>query len=216
MVRTRRPLVERMTLVWHDWFATSRDGVQANLLLRQNELFRRHALGNFGRLLQDVTHDPAMLVWLSGDENTRWSPNENYTRELMELFTLGADRGYSERDVREQARALTGWTDETRCKASRSTITCSPRSQPGACPSPQSSPRRSTTSGRAACGAPSRSGCSMRSEGSRRRSRVATQLSCRRPPPRTRPTSSAASSQRSRGGWRPACLSTVSPSRHPA
>jgi uncharacterized protein (DUF1800 family) len=114
MVRSRRPLVERMTLLWHDWFATSRDGVQANLLLRQNELFRRHALGNFARLLEEVTKDPAMLVWLSGDENTRWSPNENYARELMELFTLGADRGYSERDVREQARALTGWTDDWR------------------------------------------------------------------------------------------------------
>jgi uncharacterized protein (DUF1800 family) len=114
MVRSRRPLVERMTLVWHDWFATSRDGVQGDLLLRQNELFRRHALGNFARLLEEVTKDPAMLVWLSGDENTRWSPNENYARELMELFTLGADRGYSERDVREQARALTGWDDDWR------------------------------------------------------------------------------------------------------
>src|SRR3954469_19963423 len=111
MVRTTRPLHERMTLVWHDWFATSRDGVgPARLMLAQNGLFRRIGLGSFLTLLTEVTHDPAMLVWLSGVDNEKDSPNENYGRELMELFTLGADRGaYSERDVREQARALTGW-----------------------------------------------------------------------------------------------------------
>jgi uncharacterized protein (DUF1800 family) len=111
MVRTSRPLVERMTLVWHDWFATSRGGVgPARLMLRQNNLFRTHALGSFATLLEEVTKDPAMLLWLSGTDNTKDSPNENYGRELMELFTIGADRGgYTERDVREQARALTGW-----------------------------------------------------------------------------------------------------------
>ena len=113
MVRTNRPLVERMTLVWHDWFATSNEGVGSQrLMLRQNALFRRHALGSFERLLLDVTRDPAMLLWLNGSENTRWSPNENYARELMELFTLGAGRGYGERDVREQARALTGFASD--------------------------------------------------------------------------------------------------------
>src|ERR687887_8486 len=92
MVRTSRPLVERMTLVWHDWFATSRDGVgPARLMLRQNNLFRQHALGSFSTLLMDVTKDPAMLLWLSGTDNTKDSPNENYARELMELFTIGAD-----------------------------------------------------------------------------------------------------------------------------
>ena len=111
MVRTSRPLVERMTLVWHDWFATSRDGVgPARLMLRQNKLFRTHALGSFATLLTEVTKDPAMLLWLSGVDNEKDAPNENYARELMELFTLGADRGaYTERDVRQQARALTGW-----------------------------------------------------------------------------------------------------------
>jgi uncharacterized protein (DUF1800 family) len=111
MVRTSRPLVERMTLVWHDWFATSRDGVgPARLMLRQNNLFRTHALGSFHTLLEEVTKDPAMLLWLSGTDNTKDAPNENYGRELMELFTIGADRGgYTEHDVREQARALTGW-----------------------------------------------------------------------------------------------------------
>jgi uncharacterized protein (DUF1800 family) len=113
MVRTSRPLAERMTLVWHDWFATSRDGVDsAKLMIRQNSLFRKHGLGSFATLLSEVTRDPAMLLWLSGTENTRESPNENYARELMELFTLGADRGYDERDVRQQARALTGWRSD--------------------------------------------------------------------------------------------------------
>jgi uncharacterized protein (DUF1800 family) len=111
MVRTTKPLHERMTLVWHDWFATSRDGVgPARLMLNQNRLFRRRGLGSFETLLAEVTRDPAMLLWLSGVDNTKDAPNENYARELMELFTLGADRGaYTERDVREQARALTGW-----------------------------------------------------------------------------------------------------------
>lgn len=113
MVRSDQPLVERMTLVWHDWFATADLG-QPSLNLDQNELFRRNALGSFGRLLLDVTRDPAMLVWLSGVENTKSAPNENYGRELMELFTLGAGAGYTEQDVREQARALTGWTTEWR------------------------------------------------------------------------------------------------------
>jgi uncharacterized protein (DUF1800 family) len=80
-------------------------------MLRQNRMMRARALGNFHDLLVQVTCDPAMLLWLSGTSNTKYSPNENYGREVMELFTLGADRGYSQRDVREQARALTGWTN---------------------------------------------------------------------------------------------------------
>jgi uncharacterized protein (DUF1800 family) len=118
MVRTNQPLVERMTLVWHDWFSTSNDGVgQQQLMLDQNELFRRNAFGSFEQLAHDVTQDPAMIVWLNLDQNRRQSINENYARELMELFTLGADRGaYTEQDVRQLARALTGfdfdWSDE--------------------------------------------------------------------------------------------------------
>jgi uncharacterized protein (DUF1800 family) len=111
MVRTRRPLVERMTLVWHDWFATSNSGVGSQkLMLAQNRLFRRNAFARFDRLLVQITANPAMLVWLSGTDNRKGTPNENYARELMELFTLGEGNGYTERDVREQARALTGWT----------------------------------------------------------------------------------------------------------
>jgi len=113
MVRSNRQLVERMSLVWHDWFATSDAEVGSpRLMLRQNKLFRRLGLGSFQTLLIEVTRDPAMLLFLSGVQNNKFAPNENYGRELMELFTLGADRGYSERDVREQARALTGFKAE--------------------------------------------------------------------------------------------------------
>ena len=110
MVRTNQPLLERMTLIWHSWFACTDDEVPRALMLRQNEMMRSHALGNFLKLFMDVTKDPAMLMFLSGAENTKWSPNENYGREMMELFSLGANRGYTQYDVHEQARALTGWT----------------------------------------------------------------------------------------------------------
>ena len=110
MVRSNQPLVERMALVWHDWFATQRvGGGSQRRIIDQNQLFRRHALGSFVQLLEGVTKDPAMLLWLNGNRNTVRSPNENYARELMELFTLGVNRGYTEQDIREQARALTGW-----------------------------------------------------------------------------------------------------------
>jgi hypothetical protein len=111
MVRSDQPLVERMTLIWHDWFATSNDGVGAvNLMLDQNNLFRANALGSFKDLLLGVTQDPAMLVWLNGVDNRKRAINENYGREVMELFTLGANRGaYTETDVRELARSLSGW-----------------------------------------------------------------------------------------------------------
>ena len=111
MVRSDQQLVERMTLVWHSWFATSIDGATAALMLRQNRMMRARALGNFHDLLVEVTRDPAMLLWLSGTENNKYSPNENYGREVMELFTLGADRGYTQHDVHQQARALTGFTN---------------------------------------------------------------------------------------------------------
>lgn len=110
MVRSNQPLVERMALIWHDWFACSRDKVQADLMLGQNALFRRAALGSFANLLRDITVDPAMLNFLDGIDNRKGSPNENYAREVMELFTLGADRGaYTEADVRAAAKAFTGW-----------------------------------------------------------------------------------------------------------
>jgi uncharacterized protein (DUF1800 family) len=113
MVRGNQPLVERMTLVWHDWFATSNQGVGSqSLMLGQNALFRSNWSGSFQQLLYGVTGDPAMLLWLNGNRNRVGKPNENYAREMMELFTLGADNGYGEQDVREQARALTGWRND--------------------------------------------------------------------------------------------------------
>lgn len=112
MVRSTQPLIERMTLVWHSWFATSIETSSAQLMLNQNAMMRSHALGNFHDLLIDVTRDPAMLLWLNGANSTLYSPNENYGREMLELFTLGAGRGYSERDVHENALALTGFVSE--------------------------------------------------------------------------------------------------------
>jgi uncharacterized protein (DUF1800 family) len=107
MVRSQRPLVEKLTLFWHDHFAT-RDQDQP-LMLAQNRVLRAHALGSFRGLLGAVTTDPAMQSFLSLADSDRRHPNENFARELFELFTLGADNGYSERDVREAARALTGF-----------------------------------------------------------------------------------------------------------
>ncbi|HWX09357.1 MAG TPA: DUF1800 domain-containing protein [Gaiellaceae bacterium] len=110
MVRGNQPLIERMTLVWHDWFATSNQKVASqSLMLNQNQTMRAGALGSFHDLLLSVTQDPAMLLWLDGVRNTNRAPNENYGREMMELFTLGWSNGYTESDVREQARSLTGW-----------------------------------------------------------------------------------------------------------
>lgn len=112
MVRSSHPLVERMTLVWHSWFATSEEASNARLMINQNWTFRRHALGNFKQLLAEVTIDPAMLLWLNGNTNNKYSPNENYGREMFELFTLGQGRGYDQGDVHQNARALTGWTND--------------------------------------------------------------------------------------------------------
>ncbi len=111
MIRSDQPLVERLALVLHDWFATSEASVsKPQQMIDQSNLFRAHGFGSFLDLFRAVTIDPAMLQWLNGGENNKYAPNENYGREMMELFSLGADRGaYSEDDVREQARALTGW-----------------------------------------------------------------------------------------------------------
>jgi Protein of unknown function (DUF1800) len=114
MIRTDQPLVERLALVFHDWFATSEGGVsKAQQMIDQSNLFRTYGFGSFLDLFKAVTIDPAMLQWLNNDENVKGAPNENYAREMMELFSLGADRGaYTEDDIREQARSLTGWTYE--------------------------------------------------------------------------------------------------------
>jgi uncharacterized protein (DUF1800 family) len=112
MVRSAAPLTERMTLSWHDWFATSNDQVGSQrLMIDQNWTIRNLCLSSFPRLLSAITTDPAMQIYLSLSGSTKQDPNENYARELQELFTLGVDDGYTETDVREQARALTGWTN---------------------------------------------------------------------------------------------------------
>ncbi|VTR95740.1 Uncharacterized protein OS=Singulisphaera acidiphila (strain ATCC BAA-1392 / DSM 18658 / VKM B-2454 / MOB10) GN=Sinac_7507 PE=4 SV=1: DUF1800 [Gemmata massiliana] len=109
MLQGGHPLREKMALFWHNHFATSLVKVRdPNLMFRQNCLFRTHALGHFGPLLHAVTRDGAMLVWLDSNSNVKAKPNENYARELMELFSLGVGN-YTEKDVREAARAFTGW-----------------------------------------------------------------------------------------------------------
>jgi uncharacterized protein (DUF1800 family) len=104
------PLGERLTLLWHNHFATSNDKVgRLAFMRRQNEVLRGHARAPFGKLLRAVLHDPALLLYLDAPANRKGRLNENLGRELMELFTLGIGH-YTEADVKEAARALTGWT----------------------------------------------------------------------------------------------------------
>jgi hypothetical protein len=114
MLQGGHPLREKLTLFWHNHFATSIAKVRsADLMMRQNVLLRGHALGRFGPLLQAIGRDGAMLVWLDSNSNVKGKPNENYAREVMELFSLGVGN-YTEKDIREAARAFTGWhTDGT-------------------------------------------------------------------------------------------------------
>jgi uncharacterized protein (DUF1800 family) len=109
MIFTPHPLRERMTLFWHNHFATSNVKVQNPALMqRQNDLLRAHAVGDFRALLTAMGKDPAMLIWLDSTINRKAKPNENYAREVMELFSLGRGQ-YSEQDIRETSRAFTGW-----------------------------------------------------------------------------------------------------------
>src|SRR5262249_54194181 len=109
MLYTPNPLREKLTLFCHNHFATSNGKVQnARYMLGQYELMRRHALGNFRTLLQEMSKDPAMMVWLDIQGSKKKTPNENYARELMELFSLGIGN-YTEKDIREAARAFSGW-----------------------------------------------------------------------------------------------------------
>lgn len=108
-LETKNPLREKLAIFWHNHFATSNAKVNnAGYMVGMIELFYRHALGNFRTLLQEVTLDPAMLVWLDTTTSKKGMPNENYARELMELFSLGIGN-YSEKDIREAAKAFTGY-----------------------------------------------------------------------------------------------------------
>jgi uncharacterized protein (DUF1800 family) len=110
MLTTPSPLTEKLTLFWHNHFATSQQKVRyGQLMYRQNLTLRKHALGNFGQLLKDIARDPAMVIYLDSAQNRRGQPNENFAREVMELFTLGEGQ-YSENDIKEVARAFTGWS----------------------------------------------------------------------------------------------------------
>jgi uncharacterized protein (DUF1800 family) len=109
MLYSPHPLREKLALFWHNHFATSNAKVQnAGSMLGQYELLYRHALGNFRSLVQEISKDPAMLVWLDTRGSKKGNPNENYARELMELFTLGVGN-YTETDIRQAAKAFTGW-----------------------------------------------------------------------------------------------------------
>ena len=109
MLNTPRPLQEKVALFWHNHFATSGSKIYSGYVMAaQIELFRQKGLGSFRDLLVEVGHDPAMLWWLDGNNSKKEGPNENYGREVMELFTLGVGH-YTEQDVKQLSRAFTGW-----------------------------------------------------------------------------------------------------------
>lgn len=109
MAGTANPVVEKVTLFWHNHFATSISKVQSvPMMVAQNDLFRTLGQGSFRKLLTAIARDPAMLVWLDGNANRKRHPNENFAREVMELFALGLGN-YTEHDIQEAARAFSGW-----------------------------------------------------------------------------------------------------------
>ncbi|MEE9310164.1 MAG: DUF1800 domain-containing protein [Cocleimonas sp.] len=109
LLKTQSPFLERMTLFWHNHFPSSiAKTTQPSMLHKQNLSLRKNAFGNFGQMLHDIARDPAMLLYLDGYVSTKEEPNENFARELLELFTIGLGK-YSENDMREAARAFTGW-----------------------------------------------------------------------------------------------------------
>jgi Protein of unknown function (DUF1800) len=114
LVNTKRPLEEKMALFWHHVFATGNSKVDNyDQLLEQINLFREHGMGNYGELLLEVAKNPTMIFWLDNQQNHGTAVNENWGRELLELFSLGVGN-YTEKDVREASRAFTGWTFETK------------------------------------------------------------------------------------------------------
>ena len=109
MSKAAYPLQEKLTLFWHGHFTTSaRDERLSRMMWIQNETLRKHAAGNFGKFVKAISRDPAMLDYLNNQQNRKGRPNENYARELMELFTLGIGN-YTEADIKDAARAFTGW-----------------------------------------------------------------------------------------------------------
>ena len=110
MITTTDPLTEKMALFWHGIFATGYPKItQGKVLNDQIRMFRRYGIGNFRTLLLELSKDPAMIVWLDNHDNHDGAINENFGRELLELFSMGVGN-YSEQDIKETARAFTGWT----------------------------------------------------------------------------------------------------------
>jgi len=110
MINTANPLEEKMSLFWHGLFATAYEKIQnGRAVASQIDLFHQHCLGDFRTILVKLSRDPAMIIWLDNDTNHKGTPNENYGRELLELFSMGVGN-YSEDDVKECARAFSGWT----------------------------------------------------------------------------------------------------------
>ncbi len=110
MCVTTRPMQEKLALFWHDHFAVGDDKVQNGRVMQQYlDVLRNNASGNFRTLLTEVCKSPAMVIYLDTRQNVRGRPNENFAREVMELFTLGVDNGYTEQDIAEAAKAFTGW-----------------------------------------------------------------------------------------------------------
>jgi uncharacterized protein (DUF1800 family) len=123
MVAADQQLTEKLTFFWHGHWATSVQKVRlAGLMLAQQQVFRTYGHGDFTPFVKAMLRDPALVVWLDGQKNTKQAPNENLARELMELFTLGIGR-YTEDDVRAGAKALTGWVVDR----NNSTVTFAPR-----------------------------------------------------------------------------------------
>ncbi len=122
LIITNRPLQHRMLLFWHDHFATSSSKVRnAQAMLGHMDMLYENALGQFRTLLGAMSKDPAMIIWLDLQDNTKDTPNENFARELLELFTLGVDNYYTESDIREVSRAFTGWQySQSRRRGNRS------------------------------------------------------------------------------------------------
>ena len=110
MINTDHPLEEKLALFWHSLFATGYSKLnQARALLNQIDMFRRFGFGNFKDILVELSKDPAMIIWLDNNDNHNGANNENYGRELLELFAMGIGN-YTEDDIKEASRAFTGWT----------------------------------------------------------------------------------------------------------
>ena len=111
MLTTQSPFTEHMTLFWHNHFVSEFKKVKwAGYMYQQNKLLRKHALGSFAVLLREISTNPALLIYLGGNKNRKGKANENFAREVLELFSLGEGRVYSEADIQNAARAFSGWS----------------------------------------------------------------------------------------------------------